>query len=145
MTHYQDCPQTNGAKSQKEQGKSIITFLAGLGLIILNCVGLFFLTACSSSSESTAHRVVYELTGSEAATVSITLNNASGEPEQRVESDLPWTMEFDAPTGQLAYISGQLAASDDQIKCIITIDGRRVQERGSTRSNLTATCSARIE
>jgi hypothetical protein len=147
MATYQDSSQTNNAISQQQQRKQIVTFLAGLGLIILSCVSLIFLSACSSPppAEPTIHNVVYELTGSEAATVNITFNNANGEPEQGVETDLPWVMEFDAPVGQLAYVSGQLITSNHQIKCIITIDGRRVQERASSGSNLTATCSARVQ
>jgi hypothetical protein len=147
MAKNQDSSRANVVRSQKKQRKPIVTFLAALGLIVLNCVSLIFLSACSSPppSEPIIHHVVYELTGSEAAPVYVTLNNARGEPERREEINLPWTMAFDAPVGQLAYLSGQLATSDHEVKCIIIIDGRRVQEVASTRMNLTATCSARIE
>jgi hypothetical protein len=146
VENNQDSSQANDAISQKKQHTPIVTFLAGLGLIVLSCVSLIFLIACSSSqSEPTIHKVVYELTGSDAAMVNITLNNASGETEQREETDLPWTMEFDAPAGRLAYVSGQLARSGNEIKCIIVIDGRRMQEVVSTGENSIATCSARVQ
>lgn len=147
MEKYQDSSHANGAIFQNKQRKPIVT-LAALGLIVLNCVSLIFLTTCSSSSppsEPTIHKVVYELTGSEAALVNITLNNAGGQTEQKDEAGLPWTIEFDAPTGQLAYVSGQLAKNGNQIKCMITIDGRKVKEKASTGENSIATCSARIQ
>jgi len=147
MENHQDSPHVNDSLSKKKQRHPSATFLAVLGLIILNCVSLIFLIACSSPppSEPTLHNVIYELTGPEAAPVYITLNNAKGEPERREQAKLPWTIEFDAPEGQLAYVSGQLASTGNEIKCIITIDGRRVQEKVGTGSNSITTCSARIE
>jgi len=104
--------------------------------IILACLAAL-LTSCGGPRP-----VLYRITGT-SGNVDVTLTNASGGTEQRNIAP-PYTLGFDAVSGQALYISGQNRWDAGVLTCEILVDGQVVQTATSNAAFGIATCSSKL-
>ena len=127
-----------------------------------------FLLLCLSLFGQTLHHVTYRVTGPDTYAnnpgclscftvetnrppdASVTIKNDSGGTEQHA-INLPWTKEFDAPSGGLLYLSAQKrTASRDgyghptKLEVTIYVDGNVIQHAETTEDYGVASASGKV-
>jgi hypothetical protein len=117
------------------------------GVVLLSIIGVFFvLTVIGSLMPVIPHHITYQLTGSEGA-ASITIKNETGGTEQHTVP-IPWTKEFDAPTGRFLYLSAQ-NKGDGLLEATIYVDAKAIQHAETTErygiASVSGTVGATIE
>src|ERR1035438_4268886 len=123
---------------------------------------LLALVLCLSLFGQTLHHVTYRVTGPDTyaqnclsctdhpADASITIANDNGGTEQHA-INLPWTKEFDAPSGRSLYLSAQkrTAARDGfghptKLEATLYVDGKVVQHAVTTEDFGIASVSGKV-
>jgi hypothetical protein len=129
--------------------KNFILIVAAIvvGGLVLCFIGMmtFGWFASGASTAGQTYDVRYELIGS-AQEVSVTLNNAQGNTEQR-DVALPYTVEYeDVAFMTFLYISAQISDTDGgDLKCRIIVNGEEVSTAAAEGFPNIASCSATAE
>ena len=110
---------------------SVLVIAAALGVLCL----------ASTAQAQRTHRVLYRVVG---AHFDVTYANASGATEQQDGKVRRFQREFDAPAGAFLYLSAQNNDEDGGVRCMIDIDGKRVQYASSQGDYVIASCSASV-
>ena len=103
------------------------------GLLIVGCDFMF------QPDEGT-----YSISGT-AATVDITLNNATGGTEQYSDVSLPWEKHYDDFTDWFLYISAQNQGSSGTVTVKVYHNGNLVDSATSSGAYVIATASGDID
>jgi hypothetical protein len=119
---------------------------------------LLALVLCLSLFGQAVHHVAYRVTGSETVqrfdvnptVASVTITNENGGTEQHA-IPVPWTKEFDVPSGKSLYLSAQkkTAARDGfghptKLEVGLYVDGREIQHAVTTEDYGLATVSGKV-
>lgn len=93
-------------------------------------------TACTES-------VTYAVSGS-AQTVSLTLQNSSGNTEQVESVSVPWSEVNTFDCGEFVYLSAQNNGDTGTVFCDIRVDGRVIESANSSGAFVIASCSGSV-
>ncbi len=58
---------------------------------------------------------------------------------------LPWTHSFGAQSGEYVYVSGLSADAEGEIRCEITVDGKRLRKDAAVKRPSVASCTATLD
>ena len=95
----------------------------------------------STARAERTYSVRYRVIG---AHFDVTYANATGATEQQDQQVRRFEREFDAPAGAFLYLSAQNNTEDGGVRCLIDVDGERVQYAASQGDYVIASCSASV-
>ena len=109
-------------------------------LIIAVALAAVLMLASTAQAQRT-YSVRYRVVG---AHFDVSYSYASGATEQQDQQVRRFEREFDAPAGAFLYLSAQNNDEDGGVRCLIDIDGERVQYAASQGDYVIASCSASV-
>jgi len=109
--------------------------------VFLIVVVLGVVCLASTARAERTYSVRYRVVG---AHFDVTYANATGATEQQDQQVRRFEREFDVPAGAFLYLSAQNNDEDGGVRCLIDIDGERVQYAASQGDYVIASCSASV-
>lgn len=123
---------------------SALCLVAVLGILALTLTGCGEAGNDGSDYVYVPDEVTYTITGT-AATVDITLNNATGGTEQYSDVPVPWEKHYDDITDWFLYVSAQNQGSSGTVTVKVYHNGNLVDSATSSGAYVIATASGSID
>lgn len=97
----------------------------------------------SRSSPSSLHKVEYRISGT-VEKVTVSFYNEQESLAQQSNVDVPWTLSFQAKTGQAAILSATNVGQSGSVICTIYIDGIAIKSTTSSGAYVTAVAETNV-